>query len=208
VATTSSFAGTFAGQLAHPSGLAGQLLGRAMDVVNLRPTRMALDLLVPVNGENVLDVGCGTGAALHSLLRRSNVHAVGIDPSQAMAARAGARLDGRARIFRSSIETMDFPHETFDAALMLNVLYFCDPAGQLLSRVRDVLRPGGRIVAYVTHRDTMQNWAFAQAGVHNLFDETDLLAMFTGAGFDAGQVSVQTRAIARSVKGLFVVAHR
>ena len=36
--------------------------------------------------------------------------------------------------------------------------------------------PGGRLVAYVTHRETMEHWAFARAGLHRLFDAAGLAA--------------------------------
>ncbi|MEY4721180.1 MAG: hypothetical protein RIQ46_905, partial [Pseudomonadota bacterium] len=114
----------FAQQLARPQGLAGRLIGNAMDVANRRPTRLALDLLDPRPGERVLDAGCGTGAALAMLLDRAAVEATGVDPSPTMLAAARRRLGARARLGEVAIQDLPFPDGEFDAVMALNVLYF------------------------------------------------------------------------------------
>jgi ubiquinone/menaquinone biosynthesis C-methylase UbiE len=179
-----------------------------MDFANRKPTGLAVGLLAPRAGERILDVGCGTGAALGAVLRRVAADATGIDPSETMARMAHARLRGRAAVYRSGIETMPFKPATFDAALLLNVLYFCDEEGAQLARVRQVLKPGGRIVAYVTHRDTMKGWAFTRAGRHRLYDEVSLAHMFEAAGFERDAVAVVSRQITRSIMGLLAIATR
>ena len=77
---------------------------------------------------------------------------------------------------------MPLADESFDAALALNVLYFCDGEGSMLAHLARILVPGGRLVAYVTHRDTMANWPFARAGIHRLFDGKALFELFEAAG--------------------------
>lgn len=203
-----TLASAFAGQLARPHGAAGRLVGHAMDLANRKPTRLALDLLAPRAGEHILDVGCGTGSALVALAGRGPARLVGIDPSELMARMAAARLDGLGTVHRASLETMRFAEASFDAALMLNMLYFCDANGTALARLRHVLRPGGRAVAYVTHRDSMRGWAFARAGLHRLYDARALFEMFAAAGFARNRIAVQEKPITRSVMGLFAIATR
>jgi SAM-dependent methyltransferase len=203
-----TFAAALAGQLARPRGSVGRLLGHAMDFANRKPTRLAIDLLAPRAGERILDAGCGTGAALDAMLRRGATDVIGIDPSGVMTKMAAGRLKARAAVHRSSIESMSFEPASFDGALLLNVLYFCDADGSQLACVRDVLKPGGRAVAYVTHRDTMSNWAFARVGRHRLYDEGELMDIFVRAGFARETVSVQSHAITNSVIGLLAIATR
>ena len=169
---------------------------------------LATDLLAPQDGEAILDAGCGTGAALAEVLSRADCRATGIDLSDTMAAAARRRLGSRARILRSGIEDLPFPDESFDAVLALNVLYFCDHEGRMLRALRRVLRPGGRLVAYVTHRRTMENWPFTRNGIHRLFDETELIEALADAGFARSRISVHEKAITRSVRGLFACAER
>jgi len=203
-----SFAASLAGQLAHPDGMAGRLLGHAMDFANRRPTRLAIDALAPRAGEHILDVGCGTGAALDAVLRRAAVRATGIDPSRVMAAMAAERLDGRALVLRTRIETMPFGPGMFDGIMLLNMLYFCDAKARQLARIRETLKPGGRAVAYVTHRDSMSRWAFTREGLHRLYDERDLRELFLAAGFASCDISVQAVPVTRSIKGLVAIATR
>lgn len=196
----------FAEQLAHPRGLAGRLLGNAMDVANRRPTRLALDLLDARAGEHILDAGCGTGAALDALCDLAEVHAWGIDPSVTMIAQARTRLGDRARLERCAIEEMHFNDGVFDAVLALNVLYFASRDGSTVRQIHRVLRPGGRLVAYVTRRESMESWPFAREGVHRLFDADELVEELVAGGFAKGQISVREHAITSSVDGLLACA--
>jgi len=192
-------------QLAHPQGIAGRALGKAMDFANRRPTRSAIDRLAPQGGERIIDAGCGTGAAIALLHKRAACRAVGIDPSAAMLASARARLGADADVHLASLGSLPFADATFDAALALNMLYFCDEGGAMLGDLRRVLRPGGRLVAYVTHRATMERWPFASAGYHRLFDAGELALAFQQGGFASSSIVIEERAMTRSVRGLFAM---
>ena len=198
----------FAGQLARPRGLAGRLLGQAMDIANREPTRWALDLLAARDGERVLDAGCGTGAALAELRKRARIVPVGIDPSQAMIAAARNRLGEQAELHAVDTSAMPFADGTFDAAIMLNVLYFCDAESRMVADVRRALRPGGRLVAYVTARKTMEGWPFARAGLHRLYDADQLRAALVKGGFATESIAIHARTVARGVSGLLAFAQR
>jgi SAM-dependent methyltransferase len=202
------FAETLAGQLARPQGFAGRLLGHAMDLANRGPTQLALDLLDPRDGERILDAGCGTGAALDAVARRAGVRLCGIDPSPTMIAAARRRLGNSVNLHVAAADDLPFESEFFDAALLLNVLYFADPAGRMVAGLHRVLRPGGRLVAYVTHRETMQRWPFAQAGFHRLFDAAELADALVQGGFVPDAISVQEVRITPSVRGLLARAVR
>lgn len=197
-----------ASQLARPSGTAGRLLGNAMDIVNRRPLRLAVDMLAPLAGESILDAGCGTGAAMAEMLGRAPCHVTGVDASETMVAAARRRLGTRAECVRASLEDLPFAPVSFDAVLALNVLYFNDDANGMLRALHRVLRPGGRLIAYVTHRDTMQDWPFANEGLHRLYDAVALREALLTSGFACTPHDVHEVAVARSVKGLFVHAVR
>lgn len=201
-----SFARRFARQLAHPHGAAGRLLGFAMDLANHKPTQLALDLLNPQAGERILDAGCGTGKALKAVLRRADCPVTGIDPSPAMIAAASRTLGQRATLVQTGMEGLPFPDASFDAVIALNVLYFADREGRMLANLHRVLKPGGRLVAYVTHRETMQDWPFARAGLHRLYDEAELVVALADGGFAPARISVHGTPITRSVKGLLAFA--
>jgi SAM-dependent methyltransferase len=202
------FAHRLAGQLARPHGFAGRALGDAMDIANRRPTRLALDALMPRTGERILDAGCGTGAALDALRGRADVAVAGVDPSSTMIAAARRRLGTCADLHTVSIGEMPFAEASFDAVLLLNVLYFSDAEGRMVADLHRVLKPGGRLIAYVTHRATMERWRFAQAGFHRLFDEVELAGALASGGFVQDRISVQEVQVTRSVRGLLARATR
>lgn len=198
-------------QLAQPSGIAGQLLGTAMDIANRRPTRLAVDLLAPATGEYVLDAGCGTGAGLAEILKRATCRVAGVDRSTMMIRRAASRLRAMdmlsaVDLHAAPLEAMPFHARAFDAILALNILYFCDPDALMVSALFKALKPGGRLVAYVTHRRSMERWRFARVGHHRLYDEPELLAVLAAGGFRPADIRLATRPIAYGVVGLFAIA--
>lgn len=199
----------FAGQLAHPRGLGGRVLGQAMDFANRRPLRLALAALDLQPGERVLDAGCGTGAALAVLRRSGALHCSGIDQSAAMIAAARQRLGPDVPLAVTTIE--DLLHlgwPAFDAVLALNVLYFADTGGRMIAALRHALRRGGRLVAYATHRHTMERWRFARAGLHRLYDPHGLEAALVEGGFARSSISVKDCEVAPGIRGLIAHAER
>lgn len=203
---------SLARQLAEPSGFAGALCGTAMDFANRVPLTMAVDMLCPGPGETLLDAGCGTGAASLEMLRRADCHIIGVDQSATMIRRARSRLakrirNGTVELHQAKLEDLPCRPGRVDGVLALNVLYFCDQHGGMIGALRTALRPGGRLLAYVTHRSAMEKWAFTGAGLHRLYDEDQLRAVLIEGGFDPAHILIETRAIAAGVPGLFALAH-
>jgi SAM-dependent methyltransferase len=204
-----TLSGRFAAQLAHPRGLGGRLLGQAMDVANARPMRLSVKALAPQPGERVLDAGCGTGAAMAMLRAAAECKVYGIDRSQAMVAAARARLGAGATLACEAIEALSRQTwRPFDAVLALNVLYFADPEGAMVSAMREALRHGGRLVAYVTHRQTMERWRFSRAGLHRLYDAGELEDALVEGGFARASISIKDHLVAPGIKGLVAHAER
>lgn len=99
-------------------------------------------------GERVLDVGTGTGTALALAAPKIGFdgRAVGIDRSPAMAARAKATLAAAGpsvRVLEMDAAALDFPDSWFDAAVSSCGVPFLR-AGDVLSEIHRVLKPGGR----------------------------------------------------------------
>ena len=97
--------------------------------------------------ENLLDVGCGTGALLEALATSvPDAKLSGVDPSSAMLDMARKRL-GDAVVFKQGYAaSLPFPNQAFDVVVSTNAFhYFRDPLGALEEMAR-VLRPAGRLV--------------------------------------------------------------
>lgn len=179
-----------------------------MDLANRRATHLAVARLFPRDGERVLDVGCGTGAALAQIGKAARAQLVGVDPSTTMLVAARARLGTGAVLVDASLGALPFADGSFDAALALNVLYFCDQEGAMLADLHRVLKPGGRIVAYVTDRAVMQRWTFTRAGLHRLFDAGELRTALHQGGFALDAIVIHEATVGPGVRGLFAEATR
>lgn len=102
-------------------------------------TRRAMELSGLEKGR-VLDIGCGTGLSTEVLAERFDV--VGIDPNEAMVAKARAKsLDCRV----GSFEKIPFPDASFDAVVSISALQWADYA-RAAKEVARVLKKSGKLV--------------------------------------------------------------
>lgn len=112
-------------------------------------------------GEQVLDLGCGSGGATRAAARVVGPEGmvVGIDVSAESLAEAEARTPADLPVLyrRGDIHRMgNVPDRTFDCAIASMVLEQVDDLGPVLAEVTRVLRPGGRFVASVTAFDRLR----------------------------------------------------
>ena len=109
------------------------------------------------DGGDLLDVPCGYGR--HVLpLARAGYRAVGVDRSEVLLAEARRRAGHERwpKLTRADYRELPFPDGSFDAALNLfsSLGYLGDEADtQVLAEIGRVLRPGGRLVIEILHRD-------------------------------------------------------
>jgi glycosyltransferase involved in cell wall biosynthesis/2-polyprenyl-3-methyl-5-hydroxy-6-metoxy-1,4-benzoquinol methylase len=166
--------------------------------VDLKNKNTSQTLLVLLTGRNkrVLEVGPATGYVTRALKSRGcHVTAVEIDPAAAeIAAKAADRM------IVGDIETLNFAEalgdEKFDAVIFGDVLeHLLDPQA-VLERTRDILAPGGYVVASVpniAHASVRLallrgDFSYTEVGLldrtHLRFYTRDTLAeLFRGAGY-------------------------
>jgi SAM-dependent methyltransferase len=100
-----------------------------------------VELLAPMAGERILDLGCGDGA-LTIKLQSLGCSVVGIDPSEDFVRAASERgIDARLGDARE----LSF-HEEFDAVFSNAVLHWIPEAASVAEGVYRSLKPGGRFV--------------------------------------------------------------
>jgi len=113
-----------------------------------------LELLEPVAGERILDVGCGPGA-LASHVTRAGAHYTGIDASRKLLAIArrhhGARGDFVLGDATRLAECGALRAGSFDAVVFLLSIQDIDPLDRAIDSAAWALRAGGRIVILMTH---------------------------------------------------------
>jgi len=104
-----------------------------------------------VNGRSgtVLDVGVGTGLALRGYAPHLKV--TGIDYSEAMLARARARVEelGLAQVValrQMDARALDFPDASFDTVVAMHVISVVPEPERVVAEMARVCRPGGEVL--------------------------------------------------------------
>ena len=109
--------------------------------------RDVLDRLDLHGDERVLDAGCGTGRVTAALLERlPRGEVIAVDGSPAMVEAAHERLGDQVELRVADLLelTLDRP---VDAILSTATFHWIADHGRLFGRLRENLRPGGRLVA-------------------------------------------------------------
>ncbi len=140
-------------------------------------------------GEQVLDVGCGTGTLAMEVARRVGRagRVTGVDPGTEQIARArskAARRNVSIDFQIGVIERLAFPDQTFDVVLSTLMMHHL-PASlkrQGLAEIARVLKPGGRLVIadFKRKQERAGQAARFHAGGSGM---QDLAALIKDAGF-------------------------
>ncbi len=192
-------------QFEHPRGLLGRIVGfiLAGRGSNLVRNRWTVDLLDPVSGERVLEIGCGPGVALKLVLTRASVTATGVDHSALMIAQARRRnakaaRAGRLTLIQGTIDDIPATTAPFDKAFSINVIQFVDQAAFAV-RMHALLKPGGMLATTYQPRHAKATRADA------LKMAEKLTRIFAAAGFE----NIRTEEIdLRPVPAVCVLARR
>jgi phosphatidylethanolamine/phosphatidyl-N-methylethanolamine N-methyltransferase len=107
-----------------------------------------VDQLQPAPGEQILEVGVGTGLMLP--LYPANCAITGIDLSSEMLEEARKRVIksrmSNVELRQMDAEVMDFPDGAFDAVVAAYVVTAVPDYRAVLAEILRVLRPGGRLI--------------------------------------------------------------
>jgi ubiquinone/menaquinone biosynthesis C-methylase UbiE len=105
-----------------------------------------VDVAAPQKGEQVLDVGTGTGLVAHLVAPRvSPGSVIGIDLSDNMLALARSKKSKNVQFLGMAAERLVFKPETFDLVTMGETLAYVSDPSDALAEAHRVLRPGGRL---------------------------------------------------------------
>lgn len=97
--------------------------------------------------EDVLDVGCGTGAVLELLNGEyPNKRLVGLDLTPGMIDVARAKQLDNVRFVVGDAEALPFGSQSFDTVLCSNSFHHYPHPEKFFSEAARVLRPGGRLI--------------------------------------------------------------
>lgn len=106
-----------------------------------------LDVLLPVEGRRVVDVGCGDGALVRALARRG-ASVIGVEVDERALARARAAEPAGAETYRVGRgEALPLDAGSVDVVVFFNSLHHVPAASQpaALDEAARILAPGGRL---------------------------------------------------------------
>jgi phosphatidylethanolamine/phosphatidyl-N-methylethanolamine N-methyltransferase len=130
--------------------------GRIYDIIFKRVFSEGRDVAVKMldlkPGERLLEVGVGTGLSLPLYSRRADI--VGIDISSKMLEQASEKIDKHnlrnVALQVMDAQKMDFPDNSFDCVTACYVVSAAPDPHKVVSEIRRVCKPGGRIV-FINH---------------------------------------------------------
>jgi SAM-dependent methyltransferase len=145
--TTGTVPNSFA---ALPAGRLGTIGGQLMRLLNRAQQREIAQLLGPLSGMDVLEVGPGPGVLL-GMLARTARHVTAVEPSREMRAlviRAHARAiaDGRLDVRAGDAGATGLPESAVDLVVSVNTVAIWPDLDAGVAELRRVLRPDGRLV--------------------------------------------------------------
>jgi ubiquinone/menaquinone biosynthesis C-methylase UbiE len=94
-------------------------------------SRLMMDMLKPMSGETLLDIGCGTGSSLQIFLD-FGLQVTGIDPSPYMLDMAIEKVQNRVDFYRGFAEDLPFDDNSFNYATLITTLEFVEEPRQAL----------------------------------------------------------------------------
>lgn len=172
---------------ACPQGRMGRAMLKFMNLCHAPLTNWGLNLVGIQDGWTILDIGCGGGATLQRLLKRSQGSTVyGIDISEESVAKArqvNARvLNKQVFVCQGSAEQLPYDDETFDLVTAVETVYFWPHLPACFQEVRRVLKQGGKfaILIEVVEGDSM--WTNVVEGM-KVYSPEELQALLNEASF-------------------------
>ena len=172
---------------AHPKGRMGRAMLKFMNLCHAPLTNWGLSLIDIQDGWTMLDIGCGGGATLRRLLRRSqDAKVYGIDISEESVTKAcevnKVFLDKQIFVQQGSANQLPYKDATFNLVTAVETVYFWPNLPICLQEVRRVLKPGGKFAIMVEVIDTDSKWTNVVEGM-TAFTPAQLKQFLEDAGF-------------------------
>jgi SAM-dependent methyltransferase len=177
-----------------PHGIGRNLVLLSMNFAHRGLSKWGLSFLAIKDGDNILDIGCGGGAAI-ALMAGKGAKAYGVDHSgvsveKSLAKNRDAVRNGRVEIQVADALRLPFSGETFTLVTAFETIYFWENIQECFRRIQRLLRPGGRFAI------ALEGWKGGNGEVNcpkvfvdnlpmNLYSEGELRELLLAAGFDS-----------------------
>ncbi len=140
----------------------GRLFLCGMNFFHRGGARWALRFLDLRNAQSILDVGCGGGQNIRTMLRNCpDALVFGLDFSPASVRKAAtlnhvAVVEGRTTVSEGNVNAMPYEMESFDVVTAFETVYFWQPLDDCLREVWRVMKPKGRFLVMCEANDPVK----------------------------------------------------
>jgi ubiquinone/menaquinone biosynthesis C-methylase UbiE len=183
------FATFFSNQACKPTGWFGRwVMANIFDIGNAKLNRLVYEKLSPKPGDNILEIGSGTGKLLGQIVRQvEGCMVTGIDFSDTMVSISRRRNrkhieNGRVTIHKGDIDTVSFSEDMYTKICSVNTIYFWpDPEATARNIVR-LLRTGGMLALGFEDIAQLEQRRLDKS-VFRLYSTGEVEALLIEAGF-------------------------
>jgi len=154
-------------------------------------TDQTLALMDLQPGDQVLDLGCGTGWASRRMARQvTEGEIVGLDVADEMLKRAALASEGvrNVRYVWGSAEKIPAPDNSFTKVLSVESFYYYADQGKALNELRRAMAPGGRLFILINlYKDNHYSlrWVSELKVPVKALSEAEYIALLQKHGFEA-----------------------
>lgn len=180
---------------ACPQGRMGRAMLKFMNLCHAPLTNWGLKQVDIQDGWTMLDIGCGGGATLKRLLKRSkDAQVYGIDISEESVAKAkkvnANVLDKQVFVCQGSAEKLPYEDGEFNLVTAVETVYFWPDLPDCLQEVKRVLKPRGKFVIMVEVVDRNSMWTNVVEGM-TAYQPIQLQQMLIEAGFTQTEIHLK-----------------
>ena len=177
---------------ACPQGRMGRAMLKFMNLCHAPLTNWGLKLVDIQDSWTMLDIGCGGGATLQRLLKRSkDAQVYGIDISEESVAKArkvnAEVLDKQVFVTQGSAEKLPYVDGKFDLVTAVETVYFWPNLPDCIQEVCRVLKQGGKFAILVEVVDSDSKWTSVVEGM-TAYTPDQLKQLLDDAGFTQTEI--------------------
>ena len=170
----------------------GRAMLKFMNLCHAPLTNWGLKLVKIQDGWTMLDIGCGGGATLQRLLKRSkDAQVYGIDISEESVAKAmkvnADVIDEQVFVTQGSAEKLPYEDGMFDLVTAVETVYFWPNLPDCLKEVYRVLKQGGKFAIMVEVVDGDSMWTNVVEGM-TAYSPEELKKLLDDAGFTQTEI--------------------
>ncbi|CAN7280923.1 class I SAM-dependent methyltransferase [Rossellomorea sp. LjRoot5] len=126
---------------------------------------MIHELIGSIQNKSILDLGCGDASFGKELIHKGAKHYTGVEGSKQMVEAACSNLlEQNGTIYNETMESYDFPKETFDLVTSRFAIHYVSDINHLFQHVHKTLKEDGRFVFSIQHPLTTSSFASKQTG--------------------------------------------